>query len=201
MTADKLRKIINKGENAKVDFKREWYKSTTKNELKSEFVKDIFALSNGDIHSIDKTAYLIIGITDNKTPFDFDKSDTPDSLDELKKQLLQILNNYAQPEFLSLELEWVALDEHKILVLSIAPHFRLLSLSKPLQLKNTTDKKGTVYYRIGESIQVASADTVKDFEKAFNRGASKGEVSITVHGDVKGVVNAEAGSVINQTIS
>jgi len=38
------------------------------------------------------------------------------------------------------------------------------------------------------------------FQKIFS-DAEKSTVSITVNGDVKGVVNAESGSVINQTIS
>jgi len=57
MTTEELQTIIDQGENAKVDFKREWYK---KEDLKGEFFKDMLALANGDIHSIDKTAYLIL---------------------------------------------------------------------------------------------------------------------------------------------
>ncbi len=112
MTSQELKEIIAQGEKAKVDFKREWYKSATKNELNSEFIKDIFALTNGDKFNIDKTAYLIIGITDNtKSFYDFDTSKIPRSLERLKKDLLNILNNYAQPEFLPLEIEWVEFKE------------------------------------------------------------------------------------------
>ena len=38
-------------------------------------------------------------------------------------------------------------------------------------------------------------------QKMFDDDSKSNRVSITVHGDVKGVVNAESGSVINQTIS
>jgi len=38
-------------------------------------------------------------------------------------------------------------------------------------------------------------------QKMFDDEISKNKVSIIVHGDVKGVVNAESGSVIHQTIS
>lgn len=172
MTAEELKEIVAQDENAKVDFKREWYKSATKNELKSEFVKDMFALTNGDIHSVDKTAYLIVGVIDGtKEIYDFDSTEIPRSLDKLKKELLELLNNYAQPEFLSLEIEWIELEESKdVLVLSVLPHGRLISLSRDLKLKKGTDKRGTVYYRIGENIRVASADVIKDFEKAFSIG-------------------------------
>ncbi len=201
MTSQELKEIIAQGETAKVDFKRQWYwndnmpnhiKETHKNEL----VKDLIALSNGDVYSTDKTAYLIIGIDDNtKEIYNFDKS-TILPLDKLKQQLLTLLNNYAQPEFLALDIELV--DD--VLVISIPPRGSLISLSKDLKLKNNnTDRKGTTYYRVGEDIRVASSEVVGEFEKAF--GSDKQSVSITIHGDVKGVVNAESGSVIHQTIS
>ena len=200
MTSQELKEIVAQGENVKFDFKREWYKSATKNELNSEFIKDIFALTNGDIYTINERAYLIIGITDNiKSFYDFDTSKIPRSLERLKRELLTILNNYAQPEFLALEVEWVEFEEgQEVLVLSIPPHSRLISLSKDL---HSLGKKGTVYYRQGESIKVASPEVIKDFEKAFEKENNKKGVSITIHGNVKGVVNAESGSVIHQTIS
>ena len=202
MTREELNDLIEQWENAKVDFKREWYwndnmpnhiKETHKNEL----VKDIIALTNGDIYSTDKTAYLIIGIDDEtREIYDFDKTAIL-PLDRLKQQLLTLLNNYTQPEFLALELELV----DGVLVISIPPRGSLISLSKDLKLKNNnTDKKGTTYYRVGEDIRVASSEVVGEFERVLNTD-NKQSVSITIHGDVKGVVNAESGSVINQTIS
>ena len=200
MTREELNNLIDQWENAKVDFKRQWYwndnmpnniKETNKNEL----VKDFIALSNGDIYSTDKRAYLIIGIDDNtREIYNFDKS-TILPLDKLKQQLLTLLNNYAQPEFLALDIELV----DKVLIISIPPRGSLISLSKDLKLKNNTDKKGTTYYRVGEDIRVASVEVIREFEKVF--GSDKQSVSITIHGDVKGVVNAESGSVIHQTIS
>jgi len=41
----------------------------------------------------------------------------------------------------------------------------------------------------------------KTLHKIFDDDSKNSSVSITVHGDVKGVVNAESGSVIHQTIS
>jgi len=198
MTPTEIKNIISKGETAKVDFKREWYK---KEELKGELVKDIFALANGSVDTIDETAYLIIGITDNQREFfDFDTSSIK-SLERLKKQILTNLNNYAQPEFLNLEIEWVEFgEEQDILVLSIAPHGRLISLSKDLQLKKGTDKKGTVYYRIGEEIRVASADVILDFQKAYNKNKMGNGITININGDVNGIGTVTGGSV-TQTLN
>ena len=196
MEIEELKKIIKDGENAKVDFKSEWYKYTEakKPKINNEFVRDVFALTNGDIHSVDKTSYLIVGVMDDndkrddenitfiadidKKIYDFDKSKMM-FLDKLTQQLLDTLNNYAQPEFLALDIKWYEIEEDKnILVLAIPPHGRLISLSKDLRLDNTTDKKGTVYYRIGENIRVASADVVEDFKKAFTKNENKNGIVI-----------------------
>ena len=197
MTTEELQTIIDQGENAKVDFKREWYK---KEDLKGEFFKDMLALANGDVHSIDKIAYLIIGIEDkNKNFFDFEAPKMK-SISKFTKDILQNINNFSQPEFTSLKVEWVEYGEEEVLVFSIKPHGRLISLSRDLKLGDNTDKKGTVYYRVGESIRVASADVIKDFEKAFTEKTSKGKTTINIHGDVNGIANVEGGTV-NQTLN
>jgi len=169
MTTEDLNNLIEQWENAKVDFKREWYwndnmPNNIKELHKNELVKDIIALTNGDVYSTDKTAYLIIGIDDEtRDIYNFDKT-TVLPLDKLKQQLLTLLNNYAQPEFLALDIELV--DE--VLIISVPPRGSLISLSKDLKLKNNnTDKKGTTYYRVGEDIRVASSEVVGEFEKVF----------------------------------
>jgi len=175
METEELKEIIKAGENSKVDFKRQWYE---KDDLNKEFIKDMLALANGSVHTIEETAYLIIGITDDKREF-FDFQYSFKSLEKLKQQLLTQLNNYAQPEFLSLEIEWVELEEEQeVLVLSVLPHGRLISLSKDLQLKRNSDKKGTTYYRVGEDIRVASVEVIEDFKKAFAKNENKGGIVI-----------------------
>ncbi|HFU75381.1 MAG TPA: hypothetical protein ENK66_03965 [Arcobacter sp.] len=173
MTSSELNDLIEQWENAKVDFKREWsyWNENMPNNIKefhkNELVKDLIALTNGDVYSTDKTAYLIIGINDEtREPYAFDTSAIL-PLDKLKQQLLNLLNSYAQPEFLALEIELV--DE--VLVISVPPRGSLISLSKDLKLKNNnTDRKGTTYYRVGEDICVASSEVVGEFEKVFGKG-------------------------------
>jgi len=169
MTREELNNLIEQWENAKVDFKQEWYwndkmPKNIKEVQKNELVKDLIALTNGDVYSTDKTAYLIIGMDEEiRESYDFDKSVVL-PLDKLKQQLLTLLNNYAQPEFLALDIEFV--DE--VLIISVPPRGSLISLSKDLKLKNNnTDKKGTTYYRVGEDIRVASSEVIREFEKAF----------------------------------
>jgi len=169
MTSENLQQLIKKWENAKVDFKREWYwnnnmPNNIKEINKNELVKDLIALTNGSPYSVDQPAYLVIGIDDEtRESYDFDKSIVL-PLDKFKQQLFTLLNNYAQPEFLALEMEFV--DE--ALVISVPPRGSLISLSKDLKLKNNnTDKKGTTYYRRGEDICVASPEVAGDFKKAY----------------------------------
>jgi len=170
MTREELNNLIEQWENAKVDFKREWsywndkMPKDIKEIHKNELVKDLIALTNGDIYSTDKIAYLIVGIDDEtRELYTFDKNAIL-PLDKLKQQLLTLLNNYAQPEFLALDIELV--DE--VLVISIPPRGSLISLSKDLKLKNNnTDKKGTTYFRVGEDIRVASSEVVGEFEKGY----------------------------------
>ena len=192
MTREELNSLIDQWENAKVDFKRELWnikdldniedkneKKKIQEEItlkKNELLKDIFSLTNGDIYSTKKTAYLIIGV-DDKTKeickFDINNLAKDYSLEKFKKELLQWLNNYAQPEFLALDMEFV--DE--VLVISIPPRGSLISLSKDLKLKNKrgeyVDKKGTTYYRVGEDIRVASSEVVGEFEKVFGSDIEK----------------------------
>ena len=179
MTSEKLQQLIKEWESAKVDFKRQWYwndnmSNNIKEVHKNELVKDLIALTNGDIYSINKMAYLIIGIDNKREHYDFDKSIIL-PLDKLKQQLFTLLNNYAQPEFLALDIEFI--DE--VLVISVPPRGSLISLSKDLKLKNNTDKKGTTYYRVGEDIRVASSEVIKEFEKTFK----KNEQNIIVYKD------------------
>jgi len=173
MEIEELKKIIKEDENAKVDFKQEWYKYSKR--IDNEFIRDMIALANGDIFSIEKASYLIIGIVDgSKEAINFDVSKIDRSLDKFKRNLLQVLNNYAQPPFLDLNIEWIDYQEKEILVLSIPPHQRLIYLSKDLSIDDNKKiiPKRTVLYRLGTSVALADIDIIKDFEKAFDKNKS-----------------------------
>jgi hypothetical protein len=154
------------------------------------------------VHGVKESSFLIIGIDDDKNFFKFDDSSLPRSPEKRKQQLLNILNSYAQPEFTDLEVKWVDLtDEQEVMVISVLPRGRLISLSKDLQLKNRTDKKGTVYYRAGEDIRVASADMVEEFREAYEKESfNGGGVTVNIQGDVKGIGTVTGGTV-TQTLN
>ena len=154
--------LIEKGENSRVDFKREWYK---KDDFKGELVKDIISLANGGLDTVGQSGYLLIGINDkDKTIFDFDKSSIQ-SLEVLCKQVLSIVNSFVEPSLPGLELSWE--KEGKVLLFEVPPHDYLIYLSKPLEKIKHPYKGGTAFYRIGEGIEVVSPPIVKSFEDAF----------------------------------
>ncbi len=172
----KLEQLLKENESTKLDFKRQWYwnTATPPDEMEAlwgECIKDILSLANGNPHTINETAYLVIGIEDkskNICAFDFPKNKQNKILSEsqLQQMLLSKLNTYSQPEFTLLNVEYLEVKKHKIILISIPPRAKLLSLSKDLILKKRTDKKGTTYYRVGEEIRIVSGDIYDEYSKA-----------------------------------
>jgi hypothetical protein len=200
--------LIKQNENAKLDFKREWYwdSETSKQDIQKkrlELYKDIIAMTNGNIHYIGETAYLIIGVKEGlNAPNELHHVEF--NVTALQKEIIQNVNNYANPLIQDLSIRKHTVDEKDIYVIEIPPHPYPIILKQDLK---GLEKKGTLLIRAGEGTVVvdgADYETRKAFEEAVEKfyGEEKGSnVSITIHGDVKGVVNAESGSVIHQTIS
>jgi len=195
-----ISKLIERGETAKVDFKREWYwnDNTPDNTRKlryGEFVKDIFALTNGDKYSIDDTAYLVIGIDDTTREvcdFDFPKDHESNIKNEekLKQDLLNKLKTYSSSEFIALDVNYYIFKEKQIIVISVPPRHELIALSKDLKYtrkgKIQTIPKETVYYRIGDAIHIATENIKRDFIKEYSlslvqKHSSKGEDFIMLY--------------------
>jgi len=199
MTKEKLEEFIANGqENPKLDFKKEWYKEQ---DLKTELLKDIIALTNGNIHTIGERSYLIIGVKEGQEANEIHHVELDKSIDALQKEILQNLQNKATPSIQDLEITKHIIEEKDIYVIEIPFH------PYPIILKDKIRQhpKDTLLLRAGEGTISADYATRKAFEEALERYVKESEnkqsVTITVHGDVKGVVNAESGSVINQTIS
>ena len=165
-------KLLKQDESAKLDFKKQLWHTSMSQEIidfkKNELVKDIFSLTNGDKYSVNKTAYLIIGVVDGTKEISGIDESIFTPLEEFKEKLLTRLNNYAQPEFLALDINFYTVEKDKrVLVISIPPRGELICLARDLKLVTNTDKKGTTYYRVGEEIRVASPSVFKGFEEAF----------------------------------
>ncbi len=170
MTKEELAKLIKKDENPKLDFKQEWYwnKNTPKKqkqEQQGELVRDIIALSNGNPAFVGETAYLIIGVIDDIREFyNFDRS-AIEPFDKFKQQLVNLVNNYAQPKIIDLDMNLT----EEVLIISIKPQEDIIHIFKDLQVKNRTIDGGTTFFRVGENNSVASPDIIEKFKKAINK--------------------------------
>ncbi len=146
MTLSQLKKLISQKEGSKLDFKRQWYK---KEELKTELIKDVIALANGNIHTIGEESYLIVGVKENlDNPENNELYDVylERSCDDIKKQLLQNLHNYSTPAIHDLEIGRLTFESKNIMVITIPFHPYLIKLKKKLMHY----EKDTLLYRVGE---------------------------------------------------
>jgi len=210
VTKEELEKLIREEENPKLDFKQEWYwnKNTPKQQKQKgqgEFVRDIIALANGHPDYVGKTAYLIIGIEDkSKKIYDFYK-EAIKPFDKFKQEVFEIINNYAMPNIIDLDINWVYDTNNKVLVISIKPQEELIYLFKDLQVKNRTIDRGTTFFRIGENNKVASPNEIKKLQQAIenykkekiSRQKAKKLKSLKLF-EPKKEINEEEGIYINQ---
>lgn len=162
-----LEKLLAMDESPKLDFKAIW----NHDDVNSELIKDIISLANGNPNRINEKAYLIFGISNDKqtiksiTDEELFLKNKYDDLPKLEKYILTQLKNFSTPDFLGLKLEFTESERGRVLLMTIPSHTYLLVLSKDLKLKNRTDKRNTVYYRINEEINIASPEIFKAFRE------------------------------------
>jgi len=161
MEVDKLKLLISQNENAKLEFKEQWYHKSQKNEM----IKDIIALANGNPQTVGEEAYLIIGIEDKIKSIK--GVNLSKSIAELEQEVLQNINNYATPPITDISFDdSFNINGKKILVITIPTHNYLISISKDLQTKRT-ERRSSAFYREGEMISIASPDIVREFDKQY----------------------------------
>jgi len=161
MTID-IKELISQQENAKLDFKREWY---AEDKLKTELIKDIVALANGNIHTIGQPSFLIIGIKEDTNGNELHNVELDKSLDEIKKQLLQNLPNFTTPPIQDLQMQFFEIESKKILVIQIPFHPYPIVLKKQFWQY----KKDDFLYRAGEGTVVADYSTRRAFEDKMEK--------------------------------
>jgi hypothetical protein len=171
MKIEELKAIIREGENAKVDFKRQWYwnQNTSNNEKKMqqlELYKDIIGLTNGNIHYIGKKSYLVIGVEDDCSicGVTFDESPTV-----IIKNLIQNLQSYTEPVIQELKLYELEIESKNIAVIEIPYHPYLIILKKDLKGQY---KQKCLLYRANEgTVSVKESDylTRKAFDDAITK--------------------------------
>jgi hypothetical protein len=188
MDSNRLRQLIwEPRENAKLDFKSEFYKineprpsikadekkwSADKEQQWAELVKDVIALANGNIGTAEETGYLVIGAGDklkaNGTPTLRNVSETVPT----QTEILQKVNSYCYPKIPDLQCEKFVVDSVNILVISIPPFPYLYRLRKQLKTPKLEYFPHVVLIRRkdGEDTYVASSDEIEAIENEKNGG-------------------------------
>jgi len=162
MDINKLKLLISQNENAKLEFKEQWYHKSQKDEM----IKDIISLANGNPQTVGEVAYLIIGVED-KTK-NIKEITLSKSIAELEQEVIQNINNYATPPITHISFDdTFNINGQKILIITIPSHNYLIYLSKDLQTKKRTERKNSAFYREGEMISIASPDIVREFDKQY----------------------------------
>jgi len=172
-------------ETAKVDFKKQFYKidearssnlpdknSTGKwkeerEQQWAEFIKDIIAISNGNVGTADQTGYLIIGADDKL------KSDgTPnlfnvDSSLPSTKEIIDKVSSYCSPKLIKIECETISMNGVKVFVVATLPTPYLYRLSKQLKTPKKEYSPHTVLVRRydGEETYEASHEEQRTIEQ------------------------------------
>lgn len=172
MNKTQLQQLLNSEESGWLDFKQEMYKVFDKNAVyfdwqKCELVRDILALANGNTHSVQKTAYIVIGVGDEKTAIG--KRDLFDvgEIELSKKQVMDWVNAYAEPPLEELYLQPATCQNTRLLIIEIPPSRYVHRIRNPLQTKkNKVFPENVVFIRNGEEISVASPQQAQGLEFA-----------------------------------
>jgi hypothetical protein len=173
MDVEQLRQLVSQPrETAKVDFKIQFYKISepkplesaaiqkwkdTKDQQWAEIVKDILALTNGNIGTVQQTAYLIIG-SDDKL-----KADGTPNLQDVgnqvptRKDIYEKVNSYCEPRLPNLDCEIIGLDNQQLFVISIPPSPYVHKLSKQLKTPKKDFSSHTVLLRRGDGEETYEA--------------------------------------------
>jgi len=151
MTKDELKKLIQKEENPKLDFKRD-YEEKKEN---TEYIADIVSIANGNIDNIGEIGYLVFGI---KEVIGLENEiygvETQKNLQELQRHIAEKLNNHVSPHIMNIEIKDFYFDSKRVIIIKIPFQNSILILKK--SIKQTRYKESDFLYRIVDGIQVIS---------------------------------------------
>ena len=159
-----LQEIINFGECAYIEYKREWYwdldVGSPKDTDWGEFVKDVVALINANSSSIGKTRYLVIGYDESSNDY-YNFNLTDENYPNLFKKMREKLRNFIS-EFskIKLDLEFKNTDKGNIILISIEQPTILHALSKNIKTRTIEYQKNTVLGRVHNEGNIGKYDSV-----------------------------------------
>jgi len=134
MTPEELKIIISQPESPKLDFKREYKLNKTPptdtdkqtwikfiNGQWDEFIKDILALTNGNVGTANQSGLLVIGADDDLLPDGTRELYDTSYLNLTEQQILDKVNGACNPPVPNIQCEKVPLDGKNIFVITIFP--------------------------------------------------------------------------------
>jgi len=174
MDIDLLQQIIKQEENPKLEFKRDWYSGRKKLDDKAwgEFLKDLIALSNGNLGYAWKSAYLIFGVDDKiifnqpRKLYDLSYMIEVHDLQQLRDSTLTRLRRVCSPSIPDIKIELLSYDDFiRLLVIEIPPIHNLIKLDYDLENRGAIFRKNSILIRLGQEVIVASPNDYLALEK------------------------------------
>ena len=168
MDSNELRKLIAQKEGLKLDFKREYRSDDPNQKVRSgqrdEFIKDVLALTNGNVGVADQPAHLIIGVGDELRPDGSRELFDARRLEHTARSILDSLKSglaVCHPPLPDFVCEIVELDGKEILVITIPPSPHLHETARTLQIIDASGKltrypESTMFVRRSEGTYPAS---------------------------------------------
>jgi hypothetical protein len=193
MEHSELIKLSQNDETPKLEFKIGWYSGAEALDDKGigELCKDLISLANGNVGFTNKMGYLIIGLDDKQPIQGQDRlaSHIPaqgelSDLQKLKARILRKLHAVCSPSLPDLGLYFTPFSDNiNLLVVEIPPPARVIKLDSDLLTRGSPYRKGTVLFRVGQDVCVASPDDVSALNKEYQleRSSSFNQIIYPLH--------------------
>lgn len=157
-----LAQLLSQEEGLKLDFKREYELNHPDGKVRAakwnEFIKDILALTNGNVGTASQTGHLVIGAGDILRPdgtrelFDVRKQ----GLKLSRQQIIEKVNACCHPPISDLFYSKVEVEGTWLAVIEIPPSPFVHETTRRLDVFKTTYSEGTVFIRRTEGIYPAT---------------------------------------------
>ncbi len=157
-----IEELLKQPEGLKFDFKvilhiAECTDKSKQDGFRSEFVRDILALANGNTGTAGQTAYLIVGAADKLDSDGKRKLQDSSHIRLTNKEILQKINSCCRPPIPDIQAEFVDVLGTKLFVICIPPTPYLHETTQDLKLPNgKIYPKNSIFVRHGEEIDYAS---------------------------------------------
>lgn len=159
-----IEELLKQPEGLKFDFKvilhiAECTDKSKQDGFRSEFIRDVLALVNGNIGTAGQTAYLIVGAADKLDSDGKRKLQDSSHICLTSKEILQKINSCCRPPIPDIQTEFVDVSGTQLFIICIPATPYLHETTQDLKLPNgKVYPKYSVFIRHGEEINIASLD-------------------------------------------